>query len=128
QSSEGGTSLLPRGRRLALVRLPDGFDELGLVHRGPARDVELPGDVHEVALGRVGVDALRRPGRAVASRRATAGSLRIAGALVLLGLPSVADFLVRVLQRGERGTVRALAFAVCLDRGVVRLDPRLLRL
>jgi hypothetical protein len=40
----------------------------------------------------------------------------------------VADLLERVLHGGERGAVGALALAVLLDGGVVRLDERFLRL
>src|SRR5690606_37589335 len=93
--------------------------------RGPSGDVELAGDVQQMRLGGVGVDPTRGgPGGLAAAT----GGLPVARALAALGLPVVAHLLEGVLQRRVRGLVGAPPLAVRLDRGVVRLDPGLLRL
>src|SRR3954466_3419803 len=102
--------------RLGSVGLLDRVDELALVHRGASRDVETLGDVVEVRLAGVGVDAF--VGRAASARcRAGLLGLLVRRALLVLGLPVVADLLVAVLHRRERCAVRAFAFAVLGDGG-----------
>src|SRR5437868_6616139 len=49
---------------------------------------------------------------------------RVTGAGAVLRHPAAAALLVRVLERGHRRAVRALTFAVLLDRGVVGLGKR----
>src|SRR4029079_17494353 len=116
-----------RPRALPVVGLGDRLDQLVLAHPGPSAHVEPPGDVHQVRLGRVRVHPTGgRPGPPRGRRRA--GRLRVGGTLALLGLPVVADLLVRVLEGGERGAVRPLALPVRLHGRVVRLRPGLLRL
>src|SRR5262245_17940612 len=112
-----GGSLLPSG---------DGLGQLALGHGRAAPDPELAGPAEQLVLA-VAVDVqapVRLPaGLAVAARRA-----RVGRALVVLGLPVVADLLERVLQRRERGLVRSAALPVRLHRAVVGLRPRALRL
>src|SRR3954467_9390308 len=107
------------GRR-PVVRLLDRVDQLVLVHLRAALDVEPTGEVLQVLLARVRVDA---PGRRQVAAAVTAGRLLVGRTVLGLGLPVVAHLLVGVLERGERGAVRALALAVAVDGGVVRLGP-----
>src|SRR4051794_30497504 len=111
-----------RPGRLPPVRLLDGLDQFALVHRAAAPDLEAAGQLHQVALGGVGVDAL---GGVPAPSRpsALARRLSIRRTLVSLGLPVVADLLVAVLEGGERRAMGPLALAVSLHRAVVRLLP-----
>src|SRR5689334_6835295 len=90
--------------RLPGVRLLQRVHELVLAHRGTAGDVEALGEVVQVGLAGVGVDATR----CAATPTALLGGL-VAGALLVLGLPVVADLLEPALDRREGGAVGALA-------------------
>src|SRR4051794_18590860 len=126
----GSALALPRRRRGAVVRLLDRVHELVLVHPRPATHVEPFRDVHEVALGGVGVHPTGGvPVAATGARGSTAlRSLGVARALGSLLLPVVTDLLEGVLERREGSSVGALPLAVLLDRRVVRGEPRLLGL
>src|SRR3954452_10573057 len=122
--------LLPSAAALAgltVVGTLDRCHQLVLVHPRPAPDVEPAGDLHQVLLRGVGIDAA---GRLTATSRIPArlGRLSIGRALLVLGLPVVADLLEPVLQGAERRAVGALALAVLVDGRVVRLAPGPLRL
>src|SRR6266511_3217682 len=117
----------PRSRGAGLaaalrVRLLDRRDQLRLGHLRTAADVQLLRDVEQVLLAGIRVDAARGPGLGAAP----AGRLGVARTLLRLRLPMVADLLERVLDRGQRGPMGALALAVLLHGRVVRLDVRVL--
>src|SRR3954447_15119145 len=100
----------------------DRVGELLLVHVRAALDAELLGAVVELLLGvALGVDAAARPLRPVARGLAALGGLRVRRALLVLELPVVALLLGDVLDRRERGAVRALLGVVLLVRAVERL-------
>jgi hypothetical protein len=96
--------------------------QLLLAHPGAACDVQVAGPVVEFVAGvsevvdaAIGLAAaLFRPG--------------VRGAFSFFGFPAIAYLFVCVLERGERGLMRASAFAVLLDRAVVRFDPGVLSL
>src|SRR5688572_7640911 len=111
----GTGSLLAGARRLLVVRLLDGADQLLLLHRRTAGDAEPLGDGEQMCLGRVGVDPALGLGLAVAP---LLGPL-VAGPHGVLLLPVVADLLVGVLHSRPRHLVRALGRAVLVGRGVI---------
>src|SRR4051812_33157485 len=80
-------------RGLTVVRLVDRRHELVLVHLRPTRDVELAGELHEVLLARVRIDATGRLAVALSRGRAAFGRLLVRRALLLLGFPVVGDLL-----------------------------------
>src|SRR5690606_13248144 len=112
-------------RRLAAVGLLDRRHQLALVHRRPAPDVEPAGHLHQMLLGRVGVDAL---GGSAPGVRSTALRAAIRRTLLRLGLPVVAHLLETVLEGAVGDPVGPLPLAVLLDGRVVRLGESALRL
>src|SRR4051795_2281381 len=118
--------LLARVRRLLVVRLLDGVDELLLLHLRAAGDRQPLGDVEQVLLRGVGVDAALGLPVGVPA----APGLRVGGALPAAGLllPVVADLLEAVLHRRPGDLVGAALVAVLAGRGVVCLGEGALRL
>ena len=90
-------SSVPGGRGGAVVRALDRLHELGLVHPRAALHAQALGDVVEVRLRGVRVDAASRVTVVEVGPRlgAAAGGLRVARALLGLLLPVVADLLER---------------------------------
>ena len=103
-------SLATAGRR-APVGLLDGRDQFALAHRRATRNIQPPGDFHEVLLRCVGVDALGRLALRVGAAAARPG---IGRPLLGFGLPVVADLLEAVLERVVGDPVRTFTFAVLL--------------
>src|SRR4051795_8758616 len=118
--------LLARVRGLLVVRLLDGVDELLLLHLRAAGDRQPLGDVEQVLLGGVGVDAAL----GLLARVPATGGLRVGGPLPAAGLllPVVADLLEAVLDGGPGDLVRAALIAVLVDGRVVCLGIGALRL
>jgi NNP family nitrate/nitrite transporter-like MFS transporter len=116
----------PRFRRGPVVRLLEGLDELRLGHPRAALHLESGRQLVEVLLRGIGVHAPGRRRRG--SLRPVLLSAGIGRAVLLLGFPVVADLLVGVLQRRERGLVRPLFVAVLRHRRVVGLREGLLGL
>src|SRR6266508_2032028 len=123
----------PLGSALLAVLLAllggDGVGQLALGHAGAAGDAQLPGPLQQLRLG-VALDvhaAIGPLGPRPRGRRALPG-LRVRRALAVLGLPSVATLLERVLQRGVRGAVGTVALTIGLHRSVVGLRPGALSL
>src|SRR4051794_27137995 len=112
---------------LTLVGTLDRRHPLVLAPARPAPDVEPAGAPHQVLLRGVGIAAAGSP-PATSRIPARLGRLSIGRALLVLGLPVVADLLEPVLQGAERRAVSALALAVLIDGRVVRLAPGPLRL
>src|SRR5215203_2164428 len=79
-------------------------------------------------LARVGIHARRGVAGLRPRRASTAGRLRVAGTLLSLGLPVVADLLERVLERAQRDAMGGLAVAVVLLGRFQGVDVGLLRL
>src|SRR3954468_379974 len=125
--ARGASASGPALAGLAGVGLLERLDQLVLAHPRPAGDVELPGHLVEVTLAGVGVHAT---GGLAALARTGSGprGLVVGRALLVLGLPMVADLLERVLQRRERRAVSPFPLAVLVHGRVVCRHPRVLRL
>ena len=74
ETFEDALSAVSASAGLPAVGLHDRVDQFVLGHRRPARDVQAPGDVHQVLLGRVRVDALGGLAPGVRARRSRARS------------------------------------------------------
>src|SRR4051795_1910172 len=116
--------LLARVRGLLVVRLLDGVDEFLLLHLRAAGDRQPLGDVEQVLLLRVGVDAAL----GLLVRVPATGGLSVRRALLALLLPVVAHLLEAVLHRRPADLVGPALVAVLAGGGVVRLGEGALRL
>src|SRR5436305_9654315 len=109
----------------SLLLACDRARELAFRHLRTALGAEPPGALVQLVF-RVLLDVDAAEGLALAAPllcRRFPGA-RVAGAGAVLRHPAAAALLVRVLERGHRRAVRALTFAVLLDRGVVGLGKR----
>jgi hypothetical protein len=112
------------------VLLPgDRLTELGLRHGRATLHAEARGAVVQLVLRAArDVDPTCRGRVTVPRLRAALGRAVVRRTLLVLRFPVIADLLERVLERRIRGAMGPFALAVRLDRAVVRLRPRALRL
>src|SRR3984957_10194459 len=106
------------------VALLDCVDQLRLVHRGPTRYLEPAGNVEEMLLAGIGVDAFGGRDRVVQATPLGAGIRR---AFLFLGQPTVPDLFEAVFERRVRNAVGALFAPVLIGGRVVRLGEGALR-